>query len=61
MKTMIVFIGFISFIISIAGYVLFLNGWNSIVSIAMVFFGLLVLINLSRRAVQSVPTYQDEE
>jgi hypothetical protein len=61
MKTMIMYIGFISFIVSISGYVLFLNGWNPIVSIAMMFIGFLVLINVSRRAMQSIPTYQDEE
>ena len=49
------YIGFICCIISIAGYVLFLNGWNPIVSIAMMFIGLFVLINMSRRAMQSVP------
>jgi hypothetical protein len=63
MKTnyMYMFIGFISFIISISGYVLFLNGWNPIVSIPMMFIGLFVLINVSRRAMQSIPTYHDEE
>jgi hypothetical protein len=58
---MIMYIGFISFIICIAGYVLFLNGWNPVVSVAMMFIGFSILFNVSRRAVQSIPTYQDEE
>ena len=60
MKTLIMYIGFISFIIFIAGYVLFLNGWNPVVSVAMMFIGLLSLINMSRKTIQSLPTYQDE-
>ena len=63
MKTNYVYmyIGFISCIICIAGYVLFLNGWNPVVSVAMMFIGLFFVINMSRRAMQSIPTYQDQE
>ncbi len=52
MKTNYVYmyIGFISFFIFIAGYVLFLNGWNPIGSIAMMFIGFFFVITMSRKA-----------
>jgi len=60
MKTMYMYICWISAIVGIVGFVLFLYGWNPVVSVAMVFVGLILAYDMSRRIIQLAPTYQDE-
>jgi membrane protein implicated in regulation of membrane protease activity len=55
------YLGWIGAIVCIAGYVLFLNGWNPVVSVAMMFVGSIVAYDMSRRAIKIISTNQDEE
>ncbi len=55
------YLGWISAIVCMAGYVLFLNGWNPVVSVAMIFIGLIVAYDMSRRAIKIISTNPDEE
>ena len=61
MRFVIMYLGWIGAIVCIAGYVLFLNGWNPVVSVAMMFVGSIVAYDMSRRAIKIISTNQDEE
>ncbi len=61
MRLVIMYLGWISAIVCMAGYVLFLNGWNPVVSVAMIFIGLIVAHDMSGRAIKIISTNPDEE
>jgi CHASE2 domain-containing sensor protein len=61
MKTVLMYIGFLAGIVGIAGYYLFLQGWNPVVSLALCFVGLIVVITLGRRATSADFSYQEKE
>ena len=61
MSLVYMYLCWISAIVGMVGYVLFLIGWNPIVSIAMIFIGLILAFDMSRRIIQSAPNYQNEE